>query len=70
MLRLRANRALSDFRLEKLLAVLREREPSVSAVYAEYFHFVDLEVRPDDPRRDSYHSHVAHKTVMIARPEL
>jgi len=42
MLVLRGSPALSPFRLEKRLAQLRERVPSVSHLYAEYVHFADL----------------------------
>jgi phosphoribosylformylglycinamidine synthase len=44
MLRFRGSSALSAFRLEKLLAAIRERVPSVTAVYAEFIHFVDAAV--------------------------
>ncbi|HEY0635438.1 MAG TPA: phosphoribosylformylglycinamidine synthase, partial [Gammaproteobacteria bacterium] len=42
MLVLRGSPALSPFRLEKRLAQLRERVPSVSHLYAEFIHFADL----------------------------
>jgi phosphoribosylformylglycinamidine synthase len=42
MLVLRGSPALSPFRLEKRLAQLRERVPSVSHLYAEFVHFADL----------------------------
>ena len=42
MLRLRGSPALSSFRLEKLLAALRAREAAITAVYAEYWHFIDV----------------------------
>ena len=41
MLRFRGSPALSPFRLEKLLTALRRRVPVVTAVYAEFVHFVD-----------------------------
>ncbi|QQS54501.1 MAG: phosphoribosylformylglycinamidine synthase [Candidatus Competibacteraceae bacterium] len=41
MLRFRGSPALSPFRLEKLLAALRQRVPVVTEVYAEFVHFVD-----------------------------
>ena len=41
MLRFRGSPALSPFRLEKLLATLRWRVPSIVDVYAEFIHFVD-----------------------------
>ncbi len=41
MLRFRGSPALSPFRLEKLLAALRQRVPTVTEVYAEFVHFVD-----------------------------
>lgn len=41
MLRFRGSPALSPFRLEKLLGVLRQRVPVVTDAYAEFVHFVD-----------------------------
>ncbi len=41
MLRFRGSPALSPFRLEKLLAVLRQRVATVTDAYAEFVHFVD-----------------------------
>ena len=43
MLTLRGAPALSDFRTEKLLQQLRQIDPSVSAVYAEFVHFADVD---------------------------
>lgn len=43
MLELRGAPALSAFRRTKLLDQLKSQVPAVSAVYAEYMHFVDLE---------------------------
>ena len=42
MLRLRGSPALSSFRLTKLLAALRETAISVTAIDAEFWHFVAL----------------------------
>jgi phosphoribosylformylglycinamidine synthase len=42
MLRFRGSPALSAFRLEKLLALVRERVPAVENLYAEFVHFIDL----------------------------
>ncbi|ATB40854.1 phosphoribosylformylglycinamidine synthase [Cystobacter fuscus] len=42
MLTLRGAPALSEFRLAKLLALCREREPSVGSVYAEFVHILDV----------------------------
>ena len=42
MLTLRGAPALSEFRLARLLARCREREPSVATVYAEFVHFLDV----------------------------
>ena len=53
MLRFRGSPALSDFRLRKLLAVLRRQAPGILAVYADYVHFVDGEL--DDHERDCLH---------------
>ncbi|PIE83733.1 MAG: phosphoribosylformylglycinamidine synthase [Candidatus Contendobacter odensis] len=41
MLCFRGNPALSPFRVEKLLATLRQRVPAITDVYAEFIHFVD-----------------------------
>ena len=41
MLRFRGSPALSPFRLEKLLAGLRQRVPVITDAYAEFVHFVD-----------------------------
>lgn len=41
MLRFRGSSALSPFRIEKLLAALRQRVSIISAVHAEFVHFVD-----------------------------
>jgi phosphoribosylformylglycinamidine synthase len=41
MLRFRGSPALSPFRLEKLLAALRQRVPVITAVRAEFAHFLD-----------------------------
>ncbi|MEI2770204.1 MAG: phosphoribosylformylglycinamidine synthase [Candidatus Competibacter sp.] len=41
MLRFRGSPALSPFRLEKLLAALRQRVPVITAVHAEFAHFLD-----------------------------
>ncbi len=43
MLRYRGAGALSDFRIERLLAALKGIEPAVSAVACEFIHFVDTE---------------------------
>ncbi len=48
MLRLRGASVLSDFRLQKLLSAVQAQLPSVSLLYAEYLHFVDLECHLDD----------------------
>ena len=41
ILQLRGPRALSEFRLAKLLASLQKADPGVRAVAAEYRHFVE-----------------------------
>ncbi len=45
MLRLRGSAALSAFRIEKLLNLIRTRVPEVARLSAEYLHFADLEQR-------------------------
>ncbi len=42
MLRFRGSPALSAFRLEKLLATLRERMPGITAIQTEFVHFVEV----------------------------
>ena len=48
MLRFRGSPALSPFRLEKLLAMLRQQVPAVTGVYAEFIHFVDGRIITQD----------------------
>ena len=43
MLQLRGAPALSDFRLEKLLQSIRQKNHSIQSIYAEYVHFADLD---------------------------
>jgi phosphoribosylformylglycinamidine synthase len=43
ILKLRGGRALSEFRLAKLLASLKKTDPAIRAVVAEHWHFVELE---------------------------
>jgi len=43
MLLLRGGAALSEFRLNKLLAVAREQVPELAQISTEFIHFVDLE---------------------------
>ena len=43
ILQLRGSRALSDFRLAKLLAALKKLDPGIGSVAAEYRHFVACE---------------------------
>jgi phosphoribosylformylglycinamidine synthase len=45
---LRGAPALSPFRRDKLLARLQERVPGVSAVYAEFMHFAELQEALDE----------------------
>lgn len=46
VLRYRGARALSDFRLAKLLPELKRAHPAVRSVAAEFWHFVDAEAPP------------------------
>ena len=48
---IRGSAALSPFRIAKLLARLRELEPSIRAVEATFIHFVDLERELADEER-------------------
>ena len=45
LLKLRGRNALSDFRLKKLLSVLKNSVPSISGVQAEFWHFVALSTK-------------------------
>jgi phosphoribosylformylglycinamidine synthase len=45
MLQLRGGAALSEFRLNKLLAVAREQVPELAQISTEFVHFVDLETK-------------------------
>jgi len=51
LLKLRGARALSEFRIEKLLARLRQADSGVRALSAEFWHFVEAEAEPDDADR-------------------
>jgi len=51
ILQLRGARALSEFRLAKLLAALQKADPGVRAVAAEFRHFVECERAPDAAER-------------------
>jgi len=48
MLKISGTSALSDFRINKLLAGLKAIEPSIKAVSARFIHFVDIENDLDD----------------------
>ena len=52
MLQLRGGTALSDFRLTKLLAVLQESVPAITAVGACYYHFIETDANLRQPQRD------------------
>ncbi len=43
MLKIPGTSALSDFRINKLLAELQSIEPAIKAVSARFIHFVDIE---------------------------
>jgi len=51
MLLLRGSPALSPFRLEKLLALVRRAVPTVEHLYAEFVHFADTERALSDAER-------------------
>ncbi|MGA8007509.1 MAG: hypothetical protein WCA17_15575, partial [Burkholderiales bacterium] len=51
ILKLRGARALSEFRLAKLLASLQQVHPGVRGVRAEYWHFVETAAPPDAAER-------------------
>jgi len=48
MLKISGTSALSDFRINKLLAGLQAIDPSIKAVSARFIHFVDIENNLDD----------------------
>lgn len=48
MLILRGAPALSEFRVNQLLKHCQENEIPVSDIYAEYMHFADVKLQPDD----------------------
>jgi phosphoribosylformylglycinamidine synthase len=52
LLTLRGRNALSDFRHKKLSQPLQKTVPAVSAIAAEYWHFVSLKARLNAPERD------------------
>jgi phosphoribosylformylglycinamidine synthase len=51
MLTLSGAPAVSEFRLAKLLAAIRERTPQVASLDARYLHFVDVEREPTGEER-------------------
>jgi phosphoribosylformylglycinamidine synthase len=52
VLRFRGARALSDFRLAKLLPELKKAHPAISGIAAEFWHFVEADAEPGaDERR-------------------
>ncbi|MCX7962077.1 MAG: phosphoribosylformylglycinamidine synthase, partial [Burkholderiales bacterium] len=51
VLQLRGARALSEFRIARLLARLARAHPDVRALDAEYWHFVELEAEPQPAER-------------------
>jgi len=52
VLRFRGARALSDFRLAKLVQELKKAQPAVRAVAAEFWHFVECEGAPGAGERE------------------
>ncbi|MFY9316189.1 MAG: phosphoribosylformylglycinamidine synthase [Burkholderiales bacterium] len=52
VLRFRGARALSDFRLAKLVQELKNAQPSVRGVAAEYWHFVEAGHEPEARERE------------------
>ena len=51
ILKLRGARALSEFRLAKLLASLKQIHSGVRVVSAEYWHFVEAAAEPEPAER-------------------
>jgi phosphoribosylformylglycinamidine synthase len=52
MLQLRGGAALSDFRLNKLMALSREQVPELGSISTQFVHFVDLDVRLNNNEYD------------------
>jgi phosphoribosylformylglycinamidine synthase len=52
VLRLPGRRALSDFRLDKLLATARQAVPRIERIRTQYWHFVKLTRALDGPERE------------------
>ena len=52
MLQLRGGAALSEFRLNKLLAVAREQVPELAHISTEFVHFVDLDSTLSDEAKN------------------
>lgn len=61
MLRFRGSRALSPFRIAKLLAALRQHAPIITAIRAEFVHFVDGTVQ-------SHEREVLHRLLEYGTP--
>ncbi len=51
MLKLPGSSALSAFRIARLLARLQALEPAVSALQAQFLHFIDCAGELDGPER-------------------
>ena len=51
LLTLRGRNALSEFRLKKLAQALKKTAPAVTAITAEYWHFVAVKVPLQAPQR-------------------
>ncbi len=47
VLRYRGARALSDFRLARLLQELKQAHPAVRSIAAEFWHFIEADAEPD-----------------------
>lgn len=52
VLRFRGARALSEFRLAKLVQELKKAQPAVRSVAAEFWHFVEADAAPGAGERE------------------
>ncbi len=70
MLQLQGSPALSQFRLDKLFNTISQEVPGLSAIYAEFIHFVDLEQTLDGRQRDILDSLLQYgPQLQVGQPE-
>ncbi|MGR9013170.1 MAG: hypothetical protein ACU83U_05945, partial [Gammaproteobacteria bacterium] len=66
MLKISGTSALSDFRINKLLAELQSLEPAIKSVSARFIHFVDIEHDLDEGRTSILKQLLAYGSVQVA----